>query len=572
MEERRSVSQILYNFLPQQTVDLQGDVWKVSEWSNPVRIADVDQDDLNRALRNLIAPWEHNGLDSGLGKMLKRNTPIEVYGVNPENGVQVESFPKIWVCRYCKRIRRAPDKPCKCGKQAFSSFHMIGYHDQCGAVREPPMPYPCKEHNDLAVEFGGGSKGSELRFLCPTCKKTLRTGFPPIPCTCGKDGNYSFTVHRAGGVYASRSVVRINASRKEHREAIAQVGGRARALAWVLDGMKGSVTDAPATEASVRKALEAQNLPPQLVEDMIAKAKASNNLSNTTDIPLPALVKADAEDQAASIAIASLSARKTIDQLSTEVPIDSGLRTLYADQYVKALREAGLESVELYDRFSILSGSFGYTRGALQPGESALVPYLNKARNAPVVYAAMVETEALFFKLDPLWVASWLRARGWEIADFNDAHAARVRILEACLSYEPSSEQNSIEKDLFTLVHTYAHRVMRAGALFAGVDRNSLAEVLVPLHLGFFIYTSARGDFVLGGLSAVFESQLHEMLHSVVHDERRCAMDPGCSKNGGACICCLHVGEPSCRNFNMRLDRGTLFGRRGYLSPKLRAP
>jgi nitrite reductase/ring-hydroxylating ferredoxin subunit len=45
-----------------------------------------------------------------------------------------------------------------------------------------------------------------------------------------------------------------------------------------------------------------------------------------------------------------------------------------------------------------------------------------------------------------------------------------------------------------------------------GIERDALSEYLVPGHLGFFVYAGARGDFVLGGMQAVFESNLDDLL------------------------------------------------------------
>jgi hypothetical protein len=101
--------------------------------------------------------------------------------------------------------------------------------------------------------------------------------------------------------------------------------------------------------------------------------------------------------------------------------------------------------------------------------------------------------------------------------------------------------------------------------VFAGIDRNALSELLVPHHLAFVVYAAARGDFVLGGLQAVFETELHHLLRDIVLGDHRCALDPGCKHSGGACMACLHIGEPSCRYFNQFLDRRTLFGDAGYL-------
>ena len=92
-----------------------------------------------------------------------------------------------------------------------------------------------------------------------------------------------------------------------------------------------------------------------------------------------------------------------------------------------------------------------------------------------------------------------------------------------------------------------------------------------PQHLGFFVYAAARGEFVLGGLQALFERSLEELLGDVLHGESQCALDPGCAKSGGACMACLHIGEPSCRYFNRFVGRQYLFGDRGYLSLRPRA-
>jgi hypothetical protein len=80
------------------------------------------------------------------------------------------------------------------------------------------------------------------------------------------------------------------------------------------------------------------------------------------------------------------------------------------------------------------------------------------------------------------------------------------------------------------------------------------------------MYAAARGDFVLGGLQALYETELDRVLDSVSRGEQRCALDPACTTEGAACAVCLHLGEPSCRYFNRFLDRRVLFGRDGYLT------
>ena len=88
-----------------------------------------------------------------------------------------------------------------------------------------------------------------------------------------------------------------------------------------------------------------------------------------------------------------------------------------------------------------------------------------------------------------------------------------------------------------------------------------------PTISRFVVYAASRGDFVLGGLQAVFETSLNRFLEDFLTGEWRCALDPGCRSGGGACMACLHLGEPSCRWFNRFLDRSSLFGEHGFLDP-----
>ena len=66
-------------------------------------------------------------------------------------------------------------------------------------------------------------------------------------------------------------------------------------------------------------------------------------------------------------------------------------------------------------------------------------------------------------------------------------------------------------------------------------------------------------------LQAVFETSLNRFLDDFIEGESRCALDPGCRNGGGACMACLHLGEPSCRWFNRFLDRAYLFGPAGFV-------
>ena len=241
------------------------------------------------------------------------------------------------------------------------------------------------------------------------------------------------------------------------------------------------------------------------------------------------------------------------------------LRTLYEGAYGDAMRAAHLDGVELLANFPVATLAFGYTRGDLAPGAARLVPF--RERGHIRAYGSLSRTEALLFRLDPLrCVPAPRRMQDTLCRAVTDRRAARLALLERIeIPFATQEHYQPLGGDLLSLVHSYAHRTIRRLAAFAGIERDGLAEYLLPHHLAFVVYAASRGDFVLGGLQAVFETSLHRFLADLVEGESRCALDPGCRSGGGACMACLHLGEPSCRWFNRFLDRSELFGQHGFL-------
>jgi hypothetical protein len=568
MKEYRSLSQILYGYLPDQTVDLQGGVWKVRDWRRPLRQTAVDMATLRAALCRQAAPWQATGKDGGMVADLHRGCDVWVYTLDRTNGVEVEPFPKLWMCKRCQRLRDTPHGACKCGSTAWpGQLPFVAYHDACGAIRTPWIPR-CKQHDDVKVVFPGTASATEIQFVCPECGTLLRKGFGFPKCDCGQ-GRLTFNVHRAASVYSQRSVVIVNPPSRDKIEAIVQAGGPSRALSWVVGGMTSrTIEEVGTTRESLRRQLS-KDLPAAAVESMIAAAEAAGAFAAPdTELSLPAHRVADAEEQAVTIALSVSEARLRISDVCDATPPESALGRLYRSDYPQALETAGLAAVDLIDRFPVLAGNFGYTRGDSTPGASRLVPFRHR-NGAYLIYAELADTEALFVRLQPTRVADWLRRRGFALRPWDSDREARISILEAVSIPPPGAPADPADPGhaLLTLVHSYAHRFIRLAAVYAGIDRNALSELLVPLHLGFYVYAASSGDFVLGGLQAVFESDLHNLLTAVVHDEHRCPLDPGCLHSGGACMACLHLGEPSCRYYNRFLDRGTLHGIGGYLVP-----
>ncbi|MBD1583257.1 hypothetical protein [Pseudoalteromonas sp. S16_S37] len=565
MADFRSVSQILFGFLPEQTVDLRGQVWKVKDWVYFTR-NDIDDASIRRAIIRQASAWEVSGNDGGFIANLRKNYPIKVVTLDEDNGVQVESFPsRTWVCRSCFRIHKQPQAPCPCGTSiGTSNLYFVGFHNLCGAIREPYIP-SCEEHKQVRVRFPGTATASEIIFDCPVCNIVLRKGFGNVECEC-KQGYLKFLPHRAASVYTPHNVVIVNPPDKEKIKVLSEAGGPPRALSWVLNGMiEENIDQVKSSSESLRRTLQSQGLPEEIIDKMLEAAGNDSSVMPVSNLTLNKEHQEEAEAQAVILALATLESRIQIKNLIDSTALGSQYADIYRKAYVASLEKAKLKSVELIDKFPILTAQFGYTRGGHKPGEDKLTPFKTKGSKGYTVYSDLAQTEALYIQLDPIEVISWLKKIGYDVSVGVDEQSSRENILKAIADNESPTEDNTLLENLHKLVHSYAHRFVRIASVFSGIDRNGLSELLVPYHLGFFIYGAAKGDFVLGGLQAVFETELHHLLDAVVFEDHRCAMDPACSDSGGACMGCLHLGEPSCRHFNMNLSRSALFGRSGYL-------
>lgn len=565
MKEQRSASQILFGFLPEQTVDLQGRIWKVREWRQPL-VQPVDHASLRAALIRVSGPWAAAGRDGDYARDLRQGRDFVVHSLSRENGVSVDPFPEIWMCKACHRVATSTLSPCRCGQRRFGQLPFVHYHGECGALRAPFVPR-CPQHDDVRVRLPGTASAAEIRFECPQCNRVLRQGLGFPNCQCGQ-GQMATNVHRASSVYTARTVVIVNPPSPEKVRRLTAAGGPDRALSWILDGMSTArVEDVALSRGGLLQQLLDSGLDPTIAEAMVRQAETAGAVGPANQvIDLPTTSLAPAQADAVTVALALSESRLRHRDLVDGTDEWSELGILYRDKYPAAVDQSRLEAVELVDSFPVLTANFGYTRGQASPGASRLVPFRDRRGNY-VVYGDMAKTEALFVRLDPVRVARWIEGRGFPLRPWSDARSARLAILAASEVPPPGANPGpqTVGSSVLTLVHSYSHRLIRRAAVIAGIERSALSELLVPLHLGFFVYAAARGDFVLGGLQAVFETELDKLLNDLVSADHRCALDPGCKRGGGACVACLHLGEPSCRYFNAFLDRGTLSGVDGFL-------
>ncbi|MFG2695388.1 hypothetical protein [Kitasatospora sp. NPDC048407] len=576
MKDKRSGSQILYGFLPQQTADLKGGIWRTVEWKDP-RPIDVDDTIIRNRLIAELQGWVDHGMDPSTVNFLRSGGPIEVVAVNPERGVRVERFPLVWVCRVCRRLETGHPKSCRCGNDRWEQLHFVSFHD-CGTLEQPVIP-TCREHHQVRMPHQSSMDATRIRFECPVCHRELQKGFGYRKCPCGR--RYSdaknaetmrYNVHRSASVYTPQTFTQVNPASRAAMRRVTESGGPRRALTWALGGFEDAEPGAGRqTQSSLVDQLVASGLTRTLAEQMTAIASGAGELSPEENLGALAGAPdqiAAAEREAVDVALAATdkgSRRRIADLVTPTTPADALHR--YQVEYPAGLHRAGLTGVDLFTDFPVLKAVYGYTRGSGEPGASRLS--LFTGRSGRRVYADLRATEALFFRLNPMLVHAALVQRGHALPPAADTRAARSVLAAHVIPpsrFSDPEDATSVGRDLLTLIHSYAHRAIRQLAVFAGVDREGLGEYLIPRHNGFFLFAASRGDFVLGGLQAVFENDLHLLLANIAGAESRCAMDPACERNGGACNACLHLGEPACDHFNRYLDRTVLFGQAGFLA------
>ncbi len=315
MREERSGSQILFGYLPDQTVDLAGRVWKVRNWVQPVPVA-VDDTSLRDELIRQASAWERTGNDGGFVRDLRSGATVKVVTLNFATGVHVSSYPNVWICKTCSRVESSDERPCRCGSRRWGQFHFVGYHD-CGALREPWLSR-CPQHNQVRITFPGTASAAEIILDCPECGSVLRRGLGMPNCSCN-NGRVIFTVHRAARVYTPRSVVIVNPPTPARTRELREAGGKAGALHWVVRGMQTrTAREMGRTRSAFLRQLLDQGFDSESAESLASKAvelgQVTNEDSSTIGIPEP--MRTEAEDEAVKIAFATFESRVRSEDLA----------------------------------------------------------------------------------------------------------------------------------------------------------------------------------------------------------------------------------------------------------------
>ena len=242
----------------------------------------------------------------------------------------------------------------------------------------------------------------------------------------------------------------------------------------------------------------------------------------------------------------------------------------------RLMGKLGMTELGLIREFDLCRFTHGYSR-------VSAVPTLEKrGQDVPVrlrlfdllrngkrpIYVITQANEAYYIRLDPSAVYSWLQAVGVvDLPSWAPSESVRFggRLLEVAQPFgryfsHLRAGDASTYRYVYTLLHTYAHVVMKSIAEMSGLDLGSLGEYIFPLDLAFVVYRNGT-TMDLGNLSALWRNQHNRFLDRLLETSTyRCNSGRLCDADGGACPDCIMIPETSCIAQNQLLSRAVLRG------------
>ena len=270
------------------------------------------------------------------------------------------------------------------------------------------------------------------------------------------------------------------------------------------------------------------------------------------------------------------------DRLDKDLaPKDPALQAQQEADSRAAFRHLGIDTMGLIRNFKLCRFTYGYSRvnavpvvekhHIRMPVRLNLFPPVKMEQGAArtPVYVITQENEAFYVRLEPEMMYRWLSSLrlsdqfAWTKESGVPLGARlleRAQPMQRFLTNIHPDQAPFAYYYTYTLLHTYAHVVMRAISELSGLDAGSLGEYLFPADLAFVVYRSGT-TLDLGNLSSLWRNANARFLHHVTEPTTlACNSGSLCAERGGACPDCILIPETSCIAQNQLLSRSVLRG------------
>ncbi len=232
-----------------------------------------------------------------------------------------------------------------------------------------------------------------------------------------------------------------------------------------------------------------------------------------------------------------------------------------------------LDSVLLLERLREVNALIGYTR-VEAPEESAAEddrpPMADLCKGRPEwIPAGEVHGEGVFIRFKESAITEW-----------EDLKSVKRRSRQLEQGHKGWRNARGLEPDAgypcirYTMLHTFAHLLIRELALECGYNAASIRERIYASDndspmAGVLLYTAAAdSDGTLGGLVELGKPEnLGRLIEQALNRAIVCSSDPLCSEHdpsedrslhAASCHACAFVAETSCERGNRYLDRALL--------------
>ncbi len=585
-ELHRAATQALWNHMPEQPYNWDSQVSVIGKPPRQTSPLDVPEAWLAPRLKRLIRPFAQQR--SGIPNSGPELDIIErgQYDLVEARDLQASRFPNTFLCRECGHLSSVdptrPSPACPAGHGTKPQFQFAEAHN-CGLLREIQIPR-CANNCSVPMLLKNWRALDTRQWVwqCSKCNTRAERRAPYCP-DC-KDSPTSLLRVPQTSLHYPQSLTVINPpTRSEYTslqgDAIgaAAVGQLIGAVAPGIDALRAAISGGGTDDklAQVKATCEALGLQPgdQLYEQMMDKARLATVPTGGWEKEVEELALPPDSIEVFGEEIFSLARAAAAPSLSVEdllkTPPSADLAHTYTE-YRALFDRYKLADVTLLRELPIANIVAGYTRISAQAIQRTRVgdkdtwfKFFPASNSKFPMYGHRTQTEGLLVRVKPLEVVRWLVDSGVvpdpEITNESDAYKWLLQIREPVTDAFNAPEQR-ITRSVLGLIHSMAHRFMKAIASRCGLNVDSLAEYLFPSGLAFLVYANTRSDFTLGGIEHVYRYDLKDALSELAADPR-CVFDPPCRRSfGGACAACLHTSEISCERFNTVLDRNLLFG------------
>lgn len=584
MSMTRSKTQVMLNFLPGQVFEHADGFIARTAWLRE-RLAEVNHDLLLENLADQLEHWRDGDTSRAPGYPDPVKHADKYVVLEPDGELYYDIWPLVLACMRpsCGRVvefrgpeqwRRArqPGTCDRCGsRRAQLEFIMV---HNCGRMAAIDLP-SCERHqrDHIYLEDTGSFETSQWRCRAPGCNGRSIGGMRAHGCPCGEGGRFVSRTVRQNSRFLTQTfpfvtfeegaLARLRGAPSsdkvvigsylglfdDYESALAEAGGKGRGNAETWAIMEQALRQAGQNEEQIAEARR----------DYLGEASAAfQELSELVSDDVVASVGVGQRARERTLIFAGTGRLRLwrLNELRDEA-LANGRQTAAerVSASIRRINEFGFSDCFVVENFPVALVSYGATRLSSNPKEVLLTrfPSVRRYGDTVPVYATTSRTEAIFFELDAMRVAKWLRDNDHPVETTETATRAKAVVLTA---YHLDAGTREL---IDTLQHTLAHALIRNLGELAGFSEGTMAEYLIPSLLTFGIYANVHQQFSLGALVSLLEHRLDAWLDATRQGAETCAWDPLCGDHEGACASCLHIAF-GCSNRNEGLDRAVLFG------------